>query len=97
MGPQLPLLVAALAGCLLPARGCVTCDAKVVEALYHFEMEYLPSRSQELQGVLDRIKYLLNDFKKIPDLNDQHLGVVGEGREERGNPESWERRGLVWG
>ncbi|XP_077702555.1 izumo sperm-egg fusion protein 1 isoform X1 [Canis aureus] len=76
MGPQLPLLVVALAGCLLPARGCVTCDAKVVEALYHFEMEYLPSRSQELQGVLDRIKYLLNDFKKIPDLNDQHLGVV---------------------
>ena len=59
MGPQLPLLVAALAGCLLPAWGCVTCDAKVVEALYHFEMEYLPSRSQELQGVLDRIKYLL--------------------------------------
>ncbi|XP_025869565.1 izumo sperm-egg fusion protein 1 isoform X3 [Vulpes vulpes] len=76
MSPQLPLLVAALAGCLLPARGCVTCDAKVVEALYHFEMEYLPSRSQELQGVLDRIKYLLNDFRKIPDLNDQHLGVV---------------------
>ncbi|CAK7301828.1 Izumo sperm-egg fusion protein 1 [Vulpes lagopus] len=76
MSPQLPLLVAALAGCLLPARGCVTCDAKVVEALYHFEMEYLPSRGQELQGVLDRIKYLLKDFRKIPDLNDQHLGVV---------------------
>ncbi|XP_041601643.1 izumo sperm-egg fusion protein 1 isoform X6 [Vulpes lagopus] len=58
MSPQLPLLVAALAGCLLPARGCVTCDAKVVEALYHFEMEYLPSRDSPT------LKKLSMDFLK---------------------------------
>lgn len=84
MGPRLPLLVAALAGCLLPARGCVLCDVKVVEALDSLEKDYLPGHLEagHHENVMQRVKQAVQDFKELPFDEDAYLGVVGEGRME---------------
>lgn len=99
MGPQLALLMAALAGCLLPAGGCLICATRVTEALKFLELDYLPGHLalERRQGLMQRIKQAVVDFKELPIDEDSYMGVVGEGREERGNLESWERRGLWLG
>uniref|UniRef100_A0A667IAI6 Izumo protein immunoglobulin domain-containing protein n=1 Tax=Lynx canadensis TaxID=61383 RepID=A0A667IAI6_LYNCA len=97
MGPQVALLVAALAGCLLPARSCITCDERVGKQLDALEKEYLrthlaPGRHRE---VMEKIRETVDNFKDLPDIQSTLNGAVGEGTAERGNPGSWERRGLV--
>lgn len=88
MGPRLPLLVAALASCLLPARTCVLCDTKVVEALNSLEMDYLPGHlgAEHHKNLMKRVKQALQDFKDLPFDEDSYLGVVGEGKVEPGPP-----------
>nr|XP_019597211.1 PREDICTED: izumo sperm-egg fusion protein 1 isoform X1 [Rhinolophus sinicus] len=80
MGPRLPLLVAALASCLLPARTCVLCDTKVVEALNSLEMDYLPGHlgAEHHKNLMKRVKQALQDFKELPFDEDSYLGVVDE-------------------
>ncbi|XP_035980401.1 izumo sperm-egg fusion protein 1 isoform X2 [Halichoerus grypus] len=80
MGPQLPLLVAALAGCLLPARGCILCAAKVVEALKSLETDYLPGRlaADRHRSFMQRVKQAVLDFKDLPIEEDSYMGVIGE-------------------
>nr|XP_035980402.1 izumo sperm-egg fusion protein 1 isoform X3 [Halichoerus grypus] len=78
MGPQLPLLVAALAGCLLPARGCILCAAKVVEALKSLETDYLPGRlaADRHRSFMQRVKQAVLDFKDLPIEEDSYMGVI---------------------
>ena len=97
MGPQVALLVVALAGCLLPARSCVTCDRRVVAALDSFDKEYLPTHlaPERHREVMRTIGATVGNFTKLPNLQRSFIGVIGEGRVERGNPGSWETRGLV--
>ncbi|XP_021536915.1 izumo sperm-egg fusion protein 1 [Neomonachus schauinslandi] len=78
MGPQLPLLVAALAGCLLPARGCILCAAKVVEALKSLETDYLPGRlaADRHRSFMQRVKQAVMDFKDLPIEEDSYMGVI---------------------
>ncbi|ELK18567.1 Izumo sperm-egg fusion protein 1 [Pteropus alecto] len=85
MGPRLPLLVAALAGCLLPARGCVLCDVKVVEALDSLEKDYLPGHLEagHHENVMQRVKQAVQDFKELPFDEDAYLGVVDESTLEK--------------
>lgn len=82
MGPRLPLLVAALACCLLLAGGCVLCDTKVVEALNSLETDYLPGHlgAEHHKNVMTRVKQTVQDFKDLPFDEDSYMGVVGEGR-----------------
>ena len=88
MGPQVALLVAALAGCLLPARSCVTCDRRVVAALDALEKEYLPTHLApgRHRQVMERIRETVRDFRDLPYLEDTFMGVIGEGRVESANP-----------
>ncbi|XP_076987357.1 izumo sperm-egg fusion protein 1 isoform X2 [Tamandua tetradactyla] len=85
MGPPLPLLVAALAGCLLPAWGCVICDQSVLTALKSLETDYLPSHlsASVRENVMKRIEDTLRDFKDLPLDEDSYMGAVGKGRTER--------------
>ncbi|XP_073742666.1 izumo sperm-egg fusion protein 1 isoform X2 [Callorhinus ursinus] len=78
MGPQLPLLVAALAGCLLPARGCILCATKVVEALKSLETDYLPGHlaADRHQSFMQRVKQIVTDFKDLPIEEDSYMGVI---------------------
>ncbi|XP_037675113.1 izumo sperm-egg fusion protein 1 isoform X2 [Choloepus didactylus] len=80
MGPLLHLLVAALAGCLLPARGCVICDQSVLAALKSLETEYLPSHlsADARQNVMKRVEDALRDFKELPLDEDSYMGAVDE-------------------
>ncbi|XP_058385755.1 izumo sperm-egg fusion protein 1 isoform X2 [Diceros bicornis minor] len=80
MGPRLPLLVVALAGCLLPARGCVMCDSEVVEALNSLEKDYLPGHLEPKhhKNVMKRVKQAVQDFKELPFDEDSYMGVVDE-------------------
>ncbi|XP_065754755.1 izumo sperm-egg fusion protein 1 isoform X3 [Phocoena phocoena] len=81
MGPwRLPLLVAALAGCLLPARGCVMCDPNVVEALKSLETDYLPGHleAKHHKNVMERVKQAVEAFKDLPIDEDSYMGVVDE-------------------
>ncbi|XP_030153215.1 izumo sperm-egg fusion protein 1-like [Lynx canadensis] len=80
MGPQAALPVAALAGCLLRARSCVTCDPRVVAALDALEKEYLsthlaPGRHRQ---VMERIRETVRDFRDLPYLEDTFMGVIDE-------------------
>ncbi|XP_006208730.2 izumo sperm-egg fusion protein 1 isoform X1 [Vicugna pacos] len=74
----LPLLVAALAACLLPARGCVMCDPKVVEALNSLETDYLPGHleAKDHKNLMIRVKEAVEDFKNLPIDEDSYMGVV---------------------
>uniref|UniRef100_A0A8C3VXH8 Izumo sperm-oocyte fusion 1 n=1 Tax=Catagonus wagneri TaxID=51154 RepID=A0A8C3VXH8_9CETA len=86
MGPQrLPLLVAALAGCLLPARGCVICDPKVVEALNSLQTDYLPGHleAKRHKNVMQRVKQAVKDFQDLPIDEDSYMGVVDEATLEK--------------
>ncbi|XP_006941090.3 izumo sperm-egg fusion protein 1-like isoform X2 [Felis catus] len=80
MGPQVALLVAALAGCLLPAGGCVICDQRVVAALDALEKEYLPTHmARERQGqVMETIRQTVRNFWDLPYLEDAFMGVIDE-------------------
>ncbi|XP_053067054.1 izumo sperm-egg fusion protein 1-like [Acinonyx jubatus] len=80
MGPQVALLVAALAGCLLPARSCVTCDPRVVAALDALEKEYLPTHLApgRHREVMEKIRQTVRNFRDLPDLEDTFLGVIDE-------------------
>ena len=91
--------MAALAGCLLRARSCVICDPRVVAALDALEKEYLPTHlaPDRHRQVMERIRETVRDFGDLPYLEDTFMGVIGEGRVERGNPGWRESRGLVLG
>ncbi|XP_019281329.2 izumo sperm-egg fusion protein 1-like isoform X3 [Panthera pardus] len=80
MGPQVALLVAALAGCLLPARSCVTCDRRVVAALDSFDKEYLPTHlaPERHREVMRTIKATVGNFTKLPNLQRSFIGVIDE-------------------
>ncbi|XP_060040068.1 izumo sperm-egg fusion protein 1 isoform X2 [Erinaceus europaeus] len=81
MGSRLPLLLgAALAGCLLPARGCVICDPKVEKALQSLETEYLPDHLEvkHHKDFMNRVKQAVKDFKELPIHEDSYMGVVDE-------------------
>ncbi|XP_047692502.1 izumo sperm-egg fusion protein 1-like isoform X1 [Prionailurus viverrinus] len=80
MGPQVALLVVALAGCLLPARSCVTCDRRVVAALDALEKEYLPTHlaPERHREVMEKIRETVRNFRDLPDLEDTFLGVIDE-------------------
>uniref|UniRef100_A0A8C8Y561 Izumo sperm-egg fusion protein 1 n=1 Tax=Panthera leo TaxID=9689 RepID=A0A8C8Y561_PANLE len=80
MGPQVALLVAALAGCLLLARSCITCDERVVKQLDALEKEYLrthlaPGRQRE---VMEKIRDTVDSFKDLPDIQSTFNGAVDE-------------------
>ncbi|XP_054444379.1 izumo sperm-egg fusion protein 1 [Pteronotus mesoamericanus] len=85
MGPRLPLLVAALASCLLPALGCVICDTKVVEALNSLETDYLPGHlgAEHHKNVMERVKLAVQNFKELPLDEDSYMGVVDEATLEK--------------
>ncbi|XP_066876278.1 izumo sperm-egg fusion protein 1 isoform X3 [Kogia breviceps] len=86
MGPRrLPLLVVALAGCLLPARGCVMCDPKVVEALNSLETDYLPGHleAKHHKTLMKRVKQAVEAFKDLPIDEDSYMGVVDEATLEK--------------
>ncbi|XP_058564138.1 izumo sperm-egg fusion protein 1-like isoform X6 [Neofelis nebulosa] len=80
MGPQVALLVAALASCLLPAGGCVICDQRVVAALDALEKEYLPTHlARERQGqVMETIRQTVRNFWDLPYLEEAFMGVIDE-------------------
>ncbi|XP_023442523.2 izumo sperm-egg fusion protein 1 isoform X2 [Dasypus novemcinctus] len=80
MRPLLPLLAAALAGCLLPARGCVICDESVVDALNSLETEYLPTHVsiKDSQDLMKRIRDNLREYKDLPLDADSYMGAVDE-------------------
>ncbi|XP_022379788.1 izumo sperm-egg fusion protein 1 [Enhydra lutris kenyoni] len=80
MGPQLPFLVAALAVCLLPARACLMCATKVVEALDSLEKTYLPDHlpAERHESFMKRVKEAVLDFKNLPIQEDSYMGVVDE-------------------
>ncbi|XP_058564150.1 izumo sperm-egg fusion protein 1-like [Neofelis nebulosa] len=80
MGPQVALLVAALAGCLLRARSCVICDPRVVAALDALEKEYLPTHlgPGRHRQVMERIRETVRDFRDLPYLEDTFMGVIDE-------------------
>ncbi|XP_057568690.1 izumo sperm-egg fusion protein 1 isoform X1 [Hippopotamus amphibius kiboko] len=82
---RLPLLLAALAGCLLPARGCVMCDPKVVEALNSLETDYLPGHleAKHHKNVMQRVKQAVKAFKDLPIDEDSYMGVVDEATLEK--------------
>ncbi|XP_042823944.1 izumo sperm-egg fusion protein 1-like isoform X1 [Panthera tigris] len=80
MGPQVALLVAALAGCLLLARSCITCDERVVKQLDALEKEYLrthlaPGWQRE---VMEKIRDTVDSFKDLPDIQSTFNGAVDE-------------------
>ncbi|XP_023101450.2 izumo sperm-egg fusion protein 1-like isoform X1 [Felis catus] len=80
MGPQVALLVAALAGCLLPARSCIACDERVGKQLDALEKEYLrthlaPGRHRE---VMEKIRETVDNFKDLPDIQSTLNGAVDE-------------------
>ncbi|XP_043755663.1 izumo sperm-egg fusion protein 1 [Cervus elaphus] len=81
----LPLLVATLAGCLFPARGCVICDPKVREALNSLEMDYLPGHLEASyhKKVMEKIKQAVEDFKDLPIDETSYMGVVDEATLEK--------------
>lgn len=60
-------MVVALAGCLLPARGCVQCDVKVMEALDSLEKDYLPGHleAEHHENVMQRVKQALRRVRGI--------------------------------
>ncbi|XP_039103635.1 izumo sperm-egg fusion protein 1-like isoform X1 [Hyaena hyaena] len=80
MGPQVALLVGALAGCLLPARGCVICDQRVVAALDSLDKEYLPTHMApgRHREVMETIRQTVRNFWNLPYLEDTFMGVIDE-------------------
>lgn len=82
MGPCCALRWAALAGCLLAVRGCVTCDDRVKAALQSLENDYLPSHldTQYHKNVMKRVHEALKQFEDQPFQEESYMGVLGEVR-----------------
>uniref|UniRef100_A0A673V712 Immunoglobulin domain-containing protein n=1 Tax=Suricata suricatta TaxID=37032 RepID=A0A673V712_SURSU len=80
MGPQLALLVGALAGCLRSARSCVICDRRVLAALDSLDKEYLPTHlaPERHREVMEMITQTMENFRDLPDLEDVFMGVIDE-------------------
>ncbi|XP_057349212.1 izumo sperm-egg fusion protein 1 isoform X3 [Manis pentadactyla] len=80
MRPRLPLLVAALAGCLLPAQGCIMCDPKALKALKSLENDYLPGHleAKHHQNVMKRVQEALQNFEELPIDENSYVGVIDE-------------------
>ncbi|XP_004597241.2 izumo sperm-egg fusion protein 1 isoform X1 [Ochotona princeps] len=80
MGPCCALRWAALAGCLLAVRGCVTCDDRVKAALESLEKEYLPSHleAQHHKNVMKRVHEALKQFEDQPFKEESYMGVLDE-------------------
>ncbi|KAG8521386.1 Izumo sperm-egg fusion protein 1 [Galemys pyrenaicus] len=80
MGPRLPLLVAVLASCLLPAPGCVICDKRVEQALKALETEYLPKHlpQEQHKEFMERVRIAVNDFQVLPYEEKYYMGVIDE-------------------
>ncbi|XP_066230025.1 izumo sperm-egg fusion protein 1 [Saccopteryx leptura] len=83
--PRLPLLVAALASCLLPALGCVICDTEVKEALNSLETDYLPGHlvAEHHKNLMKRVTQAVQDFKELPFDEDSYMGAVDEATLEK--------------
>ncbi|XP_039103663.1 izumo sperm-egg fusion protein 1-like isoform X2 [Hyaena hyaena] len=80
MGPQLALLVAALTSCLLPARGCIICDPRVLAALDSLDTEYLSNHMapERRRNVMEMIRQTVRNFKDLPDLQPHFMGVIDD-------------------
>ncbi|XP_012498484.1 PREDICTED: izumo sperm-egg fusion protein 1 [Propithecus coquereli] len=80
MRPSFALLLAALAGCLLPAGGCVMCSPLVKQALKSLKEDYLPGHLdvQHHKNVMERVEQAVNDFKDLPLKEDSFMGAIDE-------------------
>ncbi|XP_007956311.1 izumo sperm-egg fusion protein 1 [Orycteropus afer afer] len=80
MGPPLPLLVVALAGCLHPVRSCIICEPSVVTELKNLETDYLPEHlpPEAQKDVMKRVEDAVQDFKKLPIDDETYMGAVDE-------------------
>uniref|UniRef100_A0A2K5RHC0 Izumo sperm-oocyte fusion 1 n=1 Tax=Cebus imitator TaxID=2715852 RepID=A0A2K5RHC0_CEBIM len=80
MGPQFTLLFSALAGCLLPAEGCVICDPSVVLALKSLEKDYLPGHLDASlhKTLMDKVEKAVADFQNLSLAEDAYMGVIDE-------------------
>ncbi|XP_012609903.2 izumo sperm-egg fusion protein 1 isoform X1 [Microcebus murinus] len=80
MRPSFALLLAALARCLLPAGGCVTCSPLIEQALKSLKEDYLPGHLdvQHHQNVMERVEKAINDFKDLPLDANSFMGAVDE-------------------
>ncbi|KAM9225295.1 izumo sperm-egg fusion protein 1 [Dugong dugon] len=80
MGPQLPLLVVALAGCLLPVPGCIICEPSIAAGLKNLETDYLPDHlpPEAHKSLMKRVKDAVRDFKELPKDEETYMGAVDE-------------------
>ncbi|XP_029780303.1 izumo sperm-egg fusion protein 1-like isoform X2 [Suricata suricatta] len=80
MGPQLALLVGALAGCLRSARSCVICDQRVIGELHSLDTEYLPTHisPKDHREVMRKIKETVRNFTRLPDGKRTVVGVIDD-------------------
>ncbi|XP_012315646.2 izumo sperm-egg fusion protein 1 isoform X3 [Aotus nancymaae] len=80
MGPHFTLLFSALAGCLLPAEGCVICDPSVVLALKSLEKDYLPGHLDASlhKTLMDKVEKAVADFQNLSLTEDAYMGVIDE-------------------
>nr|XP_054529040.1 izumo sperm-egg fusion protein 1 isoform X2 [Pan troglodytes]XP_054529041.1 izumo sperm-egg fusion protein 1 isoform X2 [Pan troglodytes] len=87
MGPHFTLLCAALAGCLLPAEGCVICDPSVVLALKSLEKDYLPGHldAKHHKAMMERVENAVKDFQELSLNEDAYMGVVDEATLQKGS------------
>ncbi|XP_062944732.1 izumo sperm-egg fusion protein 1 [Cynocephalus volans] len=79
------LLLAALAGCPLPAGGCLICDPAVVAALKSLEKDYLPGHldAEHHKNMMERVEKTVKDFGKLPLKEDSYVGAVDEATLEK--------------
>ncbi|XP_055991546.1 izumo sperm-egg fusion protein 1, partial [Sorex fumeus] len=80
MAPRLPLLVAVLAICLLPARGCVLCDPKVKKELDNLRTAYLPDHldQQHHESFMLRVKQAVKEFNDLEIDENSFMGVIDQ-------------------
>ncbi|XP_049757081.1 izumo sperm-egg fusion protein 1 isoform X1 [Elephas maximus indicus] len=80
MGPQCPLLVVALASCLLPAPGCIICEPSVVAGLKSLMTDYLPNHlpPEAQESLMKRVEAAVRDFKELPKDDETYMGAVDE-------------------
>ncbi|XP_077603630.1 izumo sperm-egg fusion protein 1-like isoform X2 [Crocuta crocuta] len=80
MGPQLALLVGVLSGYLLPARGCIICDRRVVAALDSLDKDYLPTHvaPERHREVMRMINESVRNFTILSDVKAKFIGIVDE-------------------
>ncbi|KAL2762987.1 izumo sperm-egg fusion protein 1 isoform 1 precursor [Daubentonia madagascariensis] len=80
MRPNFALLLAALAGCLLPAGGCIICNSEVQLALKSLEKDYLPGHldAKYHKNLTKRVEQTIENFKELPFKEDSFMGVIDE-------------------